>query len=108
MYAIKIGCQFLTDSDSIFPRFVKILSDSQAAILALKSSKITSSLVLDALCALEMVASQTKKLTLAWVRAHVGTPGNELADTAAKAGADDNTMLVHNTIHLYPKFSAGI
>ena len=63
----------------------------------MNSNKISSTLVLNTLCALETLASQTKKLTLAWVKAHVGSPGNELADSVAKAGAEDNTMSVDNT-----------
>ena len=47
--------------------------------------------------ALETLASQAKKLTLAWTKAHVGTPGNELADAAAKTGADDIHMEEQNT-----------
>ena len=36
---------------------------------------------------METLASQIKHLTLAWIKAHVGTGGNEQADQAAKEGA---------------------
>jgi hypothetical protein len=49
IHAIKSACKFLNQSDDIRPKYVKILSDSQAAIKALASNKITSTLVLDAL-----------------------------------------------------------
>jgi hypothetical protein len=48
VHAIKRACQFL-NSSNLQPRYVKILSDSQAAIKALASKSITSTLVLDAL-----------------------------------------------------------
>ena len=96
VYAIRLGCQFISGHTTIFPRFLKILSYSQAPILVIKSCKIKSTLVLDTLWAFEILASQVKKLTLAWTKAHAGTPGNKLADTAAKTGADDTTLEEHN------------
>ena len=35
---------------------------------------------------METLALQTKHVTLAWIKAHVGTEGNEQADQAAKEG----------------------
>jgi hypothetical protein len=37
---------------------------------------------------LELLSSQTRRVTLAWVNAHIGIDGNEAADTAAKLGAE--------------------
>ena len=64
-----------------------ILSDSQAAIKALDNPRISSQTVLTALEYMETLALQVKHLTLAWIKAHVGTEGNEQADQAAKEGA---------------------
>jgi ribonuclease HI len=54
----------------------------------LASKSVTSTLVADALCELELLASRTRRVTIAWVKAHVGTKGNEAADAAAKLGAE--------------------
>ena len=36
---------------------------------------------------METLATQMDHLTLAWIKAHVGIDGNELADQATKEGA---------------------
>ena len=65
-------------------KYIKILSDSQAAIKALNSPIIKSKSVLNALEYMENLALNVNHLTLAWIKAHVGTEGNEQADMAAK------------------------
>ena len=67
-------------------KYLKILSDSQAAIKALNKPRITSQSVLIVLEFMETLALEVKHLTLAWIKAHVGTEGNEQADQAAKEG----------------------
>ena len=73
--------------DTINIRYIKILSDSQAAIQALANTHITSKSVFNALESMETLASQVKVVTLSWIKAHVYHEGNEQADQAAKEGA---------------------
>ena len=67
---------------------VKILSDSQAAIKAVCSARITSSLVGECVYSLNALAERAE-VHLEWTRAHVGTAGNEAADCLAKQAATD-------------------
>ena len=48
---------------------------------------------------MENIAWQAKKCTIAWVKAHIGTEGNEAADDAARLGAENNnnTLEIINT-----------
>ena len=79
---------------SLQHKFVRIFIDSQAALLALDQSSITSALVFKAFQALSQEAVG-KHIVLTWTKAHVGTVGNERADELAKAGAmGSNTIPV--------------
>ena len=77
--------------------YVKILWDSQAAILALDSKDVKSKTVERTIEALNAVADITISTRLERVKAHIGIEGNEEADKAAKEGADtsDTTHIVH-------------
>ena len=84
---ISHACQYaLANPQELDIKYIKILSDSQAAIKALNNARITSQSVLTALEYMETLALQVNHLTLAWIKAHVGTEGNEQADQAAKEG----------------------
>ena len=63
-------------------------SDSQSAILAIGSTYVKSALVKECVEILNNL-SKRNKVTLQWIKAHVGHPGNEAADVNAKAGAQE-------------------
>jgi ribonuclease HI len=67
-------------------RNVVILSDSQAALKALRSTQITSHTVNDCLTKIKQLNARNNMLTLSWVPAHQGIAGNEKADELAKLG----------------------
>ena len=72
--AISHTCQYaLAILKELNINYIKILSDSQAAIKALNKPRITSQSVLTTLEYMETLALEVKHLTLAWIKAHVGT-----------------------------------
>ena len=73
-------------------KFLKIFIDSQAAILALGNTQVSSSLVMETKTLLNQLSEVCKKVTLVWTRAHVGTEGNERADSLAKEGGKGNNI----------------
>jgi ribonuclease HI len=79
-------------------KHVKILSDSQAALKALDSHTFTSKTAFETAEALEELSGSGTSVRLAWVKAHVGLEGNELADSAAKQGAA-NEMGINKVIY---------
>ena len=69
-------------------RYLKIFSDSQAALLAIDKVHISSTMVRDAVCTLEELANKINNTKLLWIKAHIGHEGNEIADRQAKLGAE--------------------
>lgn len=63
-----------------------ICSDSRAALISIKRDKTSSreDIIRGVAMALSKAKDQGKSVTLQWVPAHVGVPGNEKADRAAK------------------------
>ena len=60
--------------------------DSQAAVRALSNPIVKTDQVMRCIGALQKLGNHNK-VTITWIKAHVGHYGNELADEAAKAGA---------------------
>ena len=72
-------------SNKILDSDILIYSDSQAALLAIKSMMTSSKLVLETKHKWNHSGSRNN-VHFSWVKAHVGTTGNERADELAKAG----------------------
>ena len=86
-------------------KYIKIFTDSQATLLALNSADVTSKLVLQTKLTLNELAKKTRRITIVWIKAHVGHEGNELADELAKEGTKKklqtcNIGIPHNNICL--------
>ena len=87
--AIYQACKYMDDNNNtIKPKYVKIPTDSQAALKSLDNIDFKSTIVLK----IENLKWRVKGCTLAWDKAHIGTEGNETADEAEKLGAknEDN------------------
>ena len=74
--------------------------DSQAALMAFKSTMIRSSVVLNCVKSLDALGAFTR-VSLRYIKAHVGHAGNELADDMVKEGAA-NVDNVHGPDPLLP------
>ena len=95
---IKMSCEKMIQEIKHYkPKYIKIFSDSQAALLAINSSNINSRAVLETIKAMNELAKHARRVTLVWIKAHVGHKGNELADRLAKEGTLINT--INNDIH---------
>lgn len=84
-----------------FPaKYIKILMDSQAALKALNGQNIRSEMVRRTIQELSTLGFEIPRLTLAWIKAHVGHEWNEMADLTAKQGALEPSMRIKIDIPL--------
>ena len=72
-----------------------IFTDSLSSIQALKSgsSKSRPDLVNHILKLLDETTTQGQSIQIEWIPAHVGIPGNEMADSKARLGSEDGYKL---------------
>ena len=88
VYAIYRALQFLFEHELTWEGRCHIFSDSMAALQALNSYEITSSVVSRLVILLNKISKSTQQLHLYWIKAHIGTEGNEMADKLAKEACD--------------------
>jgi RNase H len=83
MYAINVCARIGLNLEGISGKHIYIMSDSQAALRALKAHTFSSKLVAECL---EILKRLTRRclVTLMWVPGHTGIEGNEIADLANK------------------------
>jgi len=86
VYAIW-QCARENNRRAVVDRQIHILSDSQAALRAISSQKVTSRLVWDCIEELKTLAERNN-VRLTWVPGHQGIEGNEKADELAKRGSE--------------------
>ena len=70
---------------------IAICSDGQAALMALRSSKVTSSLVAETIKA-QKELSMFNSVHLLWIPGHSDIAGNETADHSAKQAASQDLV----------------
>ena len=97
LIAIEQAAQFTLTLPGIQDKYIKIFSDSQAALQALQSNTCTANTTKLTHEALNVLGASAKQLRLTWVNAHVGLDGNELADKYAKLGKVDHTNQIQTT-----------
>lgn len=103
--AMALASEMLLDiQETESYKFVKLLSDSQAAVRAVNKREVTSLTVWQTITNLNKEGRSCTAFTIAWIKAHVGFEGNERADCLAKTGTtlsleEEGHIPVANTIH---------
>ncbi len=94
VYAIKAATEWITNHCKY--KSIDVYVDSRAAILVMASYKQTSRLTKETVLKLNK-ASAINKVTLKWIKAHVGYIRNKRADEAAKKGTLDVSLETGDT-----------
>ena len=81
--AIRLAMIRLNEILQTQDQYIKFFTDSQASIQALNSHEIKMLAVKDTIPALNPVGQKVNRLEINWIKAHVGHPGNEMADKLA-------------------------
>jgi len=75
---------------------ITIRTDSQSAIKALQNASSTTVLVQEIYSQLRIAQQSQIHISFAWIRAHEGNIGNELADQLAKMGAVSHQSIAYD------------
>ncbi|GBM05192.1 hypothetical protein AVEN_197745-1 [Araneus ventricosus] len=81
MLALKAGIEWANTANEE----VNIWSDSESSFQALKSLNVKSKITQEA----QMTLLENARISICWVKAHIGIKGNEIADTLAKDATTD-------------------
>lgn len=84
LYALYRAIKMVRQSKE---RLVNILSDSRSSLDLLANPSVTHHLALEIKNLVREIRAEGRDVRLFWLRAHVGTPGNERADGLAKKAA---------------------
>ena len=76
-------------------KYIKIMTDSQAALLALHATDYTSNTVKTAMNELNQLGLSVNRLEVAWIKAYCGHKGNKAADEMARYAEDREEIGMH-------------
>lgn len=93
--AVTKAIEWVIEQEHINKKYIKIFSDSQAVVKALASANISSKTLHRTAKALNKLGDdpQVRRLTITWIKAHVGHEGNEAADGMARLGTTETNMI---------------
>jgi hypothetical protein len=87
VHAIQICANRCLHRKDLGGKTIYIMSDRQAALMAISSNRINSKTVLDCIDTLKLL-SISCRVKLMWIPGHEGFEGNEIADKLAKQGSE--------------------